>query len=164
MFKDNPEGSSSIKPAFLMQHGVFSSSESYLLNGDRSLAYQFAHHGYDVWLGNSRQSMYSKSHAFLDPYSWEFMDNSFWEFGKYDNPAMIDYVINHTGNAKISYLGHSEGTSSMLTSLSHNFGDLQSKLNLFVIMAPVTNRVDSREPTWGIRNNWLILPSSWIYF
>ena len=39
VFKKTPEGSSSVRPAFLMQHGVFASSESYLLNGDKSLAY-----------------------------------------------------------------------------------------------------------------------------
>ena len=92
------------------------------------------------------------------------MDNSFWEFGKYDNPAMVNYIINLTGHDKITYMGHSEGTSSMMVSLSLNFGDLQSKLNLFIMMAPVTNRVHSSEPFFGLKNSWILLPSTWDFF
>lgn len=132
-----------------MHHGVFASSESYLLHGDESTAFKFANLGYDVWLGNSRGSMYSKNHTHLDPDSFEFLDFSFWELGKYDNPAMIDYVLNHTGNEKLTYMGHSEGTSSMFTSLSHNFGDLQNKINLFIAMAPTTKRTYSEELIFG---------------
>lgn len=75
-------------------------------------------------MGNSRGSMYSKNHLTLDPDGFEFLDFSFWELGKYDNPAMINYVLEHTELEKLSYLGHSEGTASMFTSLSYNFGDL----------------------------------------
>lgn len=121
---ENQDSNSTTKPVFFMQHGVFASSESYVLANDRSSAFVFANLGYDVWLGNSRGSMYSKNHTTLDPTGPEFLNFSFWELGKYDNPAMIDYVLNETGHDQLTYMGHSEGTSSMFTSLTYNFGDL----------------------------------------
>ena len=37
----------------------------------------------------------------------EFFDFSFFEMGKYDAPAQIDYIRNYTGKDKLSYIGHS---------------------------------------------------------
>ena len=51
--------------------------------------------GYDVWLNNSRGNSFSRRHINLDPDS----DNeAFWSFGweemgKYDVPAVIDYIL-----------------------------------------------------------------------
>lgn len=56
---------------------------------------------------------------------------------KYDEPAMIDYVLNLTGQQTLSYVGHSQGTTLMFTALAEGFGDLGKKLNLFVALAPV---------------------------
>jgi hypothetical protein len=58
-----------------------------------SPAFILAQAGYDVWLGNSRGTKFSRKHLTLDP----DQDKEYWEFsyaenGKYDLPAMIDYV------------------------------------------------------------------------
>ena len=131
-----------IRPVFFMQHGLIASSESYLMNGNDSAAYHFAKLGYDVWLGNNRVSLYSRKHVDLNPDdpedAEEYFDFSFWELGKYDAPTQIDYVRNLTGNDKVSYMGHSQGTSQMFTALSEGFGDLDQKVNLFVALAPIT--------------------------
>lgn len=104
-----------VRPVFFMQHGLIASSESYLMNGNHSAAFHFAHHGYDVWLGNNRVSKYSRTHSSLDPDDPEdaeaYFNFSFWELGKYDAPKQIDYVRNLTGNDKVTYMGHSQGTS-----------------------------------------------------
>ena len=55
------------KPAVLLQHGILSSSETFVLNGPESAAFKFAEEGYDVWLGNNRGSIYSRKHESLDP-------------------------------------------------------------------------------------------------
>lgn len=44
---------------------------------------------------------------------WHFSDywNFSWpEMGMYDCPAQVDYVRKHTGNEKVTYIGHSQGT------------------------------------------------------
>lgn len=56
-----------IRPAILMQHGLVASSETFLLNGNDTSAFHFAMEGYDVWLGNNRESKYSRKHVDLDP-------------------------------------------------------------------------------------------------
>ena len=64
-------------------------------------------------------------------------DSQFWDFdydemGKYDLPAEIDYIINITGQSKITYVGHSMGGTQMITGLSMNPEYFSEKINLFV--------------------------------
>lgn len=76
-------------------------------------AYRLASAGFDVWLGNNRGNKYSRKHSTLDPdqQKAQFFDFSFGELAKYDLPAQIEKVIQVTGRPKISYVGHSQGTS-----------------------------------------------------
>lgn len=94
-----------------MQHGLFASAESFILNGEDSTAFKFANEGYDVWLGNNRGNQYSRKHVTLNPEKQEdqakFFDYSFYELAKYDLPANINFVLNATNQTQISYVGHS---------------------------------------------------------
>jgi lysosomal acid lipase/cholesteryl ester hydrolase len=38
--------------------------------------------------------------------------------GYHDNPAMISFTLKHTGQKTLSYVGHSQGTTSMLYALT----------------------------------------------
>ena len=77
-------------PVFF-QHGLFSSSDTWILNKEKSLAFRTAQAGYDVWLGNNRGTKYSRVHETLDPTKDSdkkfYFDYSFYELGKYDAPA-----------------------------------------------------------------------------
>lgn len=102
-------------------------------------AFQLVRAGYDVWLGNQRGIKYSLDHKILDSTKdreyWEF---SFTEMGKYDLPAQINFVRDHTGVDKLSYVGHSQGTSQMFYAISENQSYWEERINLFVALAPVT--------------------------
>lgn len=74
-------------------------------------AFQLIRAGYDVWLGNQRGTKYSLDHTSLskkDKAYWQF---SYTEMGKYDAPAQVDYVRSQTGQKKVTYIGHSQGTT-----------------------------------------------------
>lgn len=135
-------------PVVFFQHGLFSSAETWLVGKELSPAYLAAQAGYDVWLGNNRGTYYSRNHESLDPDKDDkkFFDYSFVELAKYDDPAMIDFVLSKTGKSSLSYVGHSQGTSQMFTALSYNWGNLNDKVNLFVATAPVTKLENCLEP------------------
>ena len=45
----------------------------------------------------------------------------------------------YTGKEKITYVGHSQGTSQMFSALSEGYGNLDEKINFFVALAPIVN-------------------------
>lgn len=50
----------------------------------------------------------------------------------------MDYVLNETKWKNLTFIGHSQGTTQMFTALAENFGDMKSKINFFVGLAPIT--------------------------
>jgi len=69
-------------------------------------------------MGNNRGSKYSLGHATLstkDLAYWEFYQE---EMGTIDVPTFIDHILNKTGLEKLTYVGHSEGTTQMFIGTS----------------------------------------------
>jgi poly(3-hydroxyalkanoate) synthetase len=52
-------------------------------------------------------------------------------------PVFIDFVRNETGQSKISYMGHSQGTTMMFGALALNEEFWAERINLFIAAAPV---------------------------
>jgi predicted alpha/beta hydrolase len=73
-----------------------------------NIAYHLSEAGFDVWSGNARGNLYSKAHKTLLPNQKAFWDFSWHEIGYYDLPAMIDYILLHTQQQQINYIGHSQ--------------------------------------------------------
>lgn len=83
-----------------------------------------------------------------------------------------------TGYEKISYVGHSQGTTQMFSALAEGHGNLSSKLSLFVAICPVTNLNHASNAIGQLTETMLyflagtlsnfkiyeILGPSWIYY
>lgn len=105
------------KVVFLM-HGLLDSSACWVLMGpQQGLAYMLADLGYDVWMGNARGNKYSREHTVNHPDGWRGNRRKFWSFswheiGHIDIATMMDFVTSKTGQKKMHYVGHSQGTTS----------------------------------------------------
>ncbi|RLN94008.1 hypothetical protein BBJ28_00009558 [Nothophytophthora sp. Chile5] len=125
------------KPVVLLQHGLIDSSFAWVCNfRNQSLAFLLADAGYDVWLGNNRGNTYSTGH--LD-YTTD--DDAYWDFswedmGKYDLPAMLDYVLATSGQATVGLVAHSEGSTQAFVGFSKN-QTLAQSVSYFAALAPV---------------------------
>ncbi|GIY12033.1 gastric triacylglycerol lipase [Caerostris darwini] len=125
------------KKVVFLQHGLLSSSNDWVINFPlQSLAFILADNGYDVWLGNIRGNTYSRHNVYFPSTSERFWNFSFSEMAKYDLPTMFDFTLNVTGKKQLSYVGHSQGTTSMFALLSE-MPEYNEKVNLFIALAPV---------------------------
>lgn len=77
------------------------------------------------------------NHTTLDPKSAAFWQFSQEELGLGDIPAFIDYILDKTGQDKLTYIGHSMGTTQMFVAGSLNPDYFREKVNLFVALGPV---------------------------
>lgn len=130
----------------MLMHGLMGSSDDWLLLGpEKSLAYQLADAGYDVWLGNARGSRYSRHHASKHPAVDEFWDYSNDDIAQHDLPAMIDYILKVTGQNKLDYIGHSQGNTNAFALLSEQpwYGE---KFNSLHAVAPMVYMGHTRSP------------------
>ncbi|KAJ8680378.1 hypothetical protein QAD02_016165 [Eretmocerus hayati] len=99
-------------PPVFIQHGLTSSSLDWLKSKGywKALPFKLHDEGYDVWLGNSRGNMYSRYHRTFRPTDEPFWDFSWYEMGRYDLPAELEFIKERTGK-NIIYIGHSMGTT-----------------------------------------------------
>ncbi|EZA54629.1 hypothetical protein DMN91_006684 [Ooceraea biroi] len=126
-----------MKKVVFLQHGIICTSDCWVLFGPgKDLAFLLADEGYDVWLGNFRGNSYCRSHVTMSPRDSDFWQFSYHESGVQDLPAMIDYVLNHTGRKTLRYIGHSMGTSTLFVLLSMR-PEYNTKINFAICLAPI---------------------------
>lgn len=134
-----------------LQHGLFDSSAGWVLMGPhQGLAYWLADLGYDVWLGNARGNRYSRHHRTLNPDGNSSNKSRFWNFswheiGVFDLPTMIDYITNVTGQKRMHYSGHSQGTTAffVMTSVLPAYNDRIISMNA---LAPIAYMSHLKSP------------------
>ncbi|XP_030555997.1 lipase 1 [Drosophila novamexicana] len=143
------------KPVLLV-HGLQDSSATWIMMGPHSgLGYFLYEEGYDVWMGNVRGNRYSRGHVKLnyntDKSYWTF---SWHEIGMYDLPAMIDKVLAKTGYQKLSYFGHSQGTTTFFVMTSSR-PEYNAKVHIMQALAPVAFMTHVKGPLLGLGRNLL---------
>jgi pimeloyl-ACP methyl ester carboxylesterase len=141
--ENSTSSSSSPRPAVILMHGLLDSSFTWIFNeANESLPYLLADRGYDVWMVNNRGNVQSQL-PMVGPGALTPDDDGWWQFtwnemAKYDTPAFVDYVLGVTKNAKLAWVGHSEGTMQMFAALvSEGGAALASKLSSFTAFGPV---------------------------
>uniref|UniRef100_A0A8C6ZCY1 Lipase member M-like n=1 Tax=Nothoprocta perdicaria TaxID=30464 RepID=A0A8C6ZCY1_NOTPE len=138
------------KPVVFLQHGLLGESSNWVENlAGNSLGFILADSGYDVWLGNSRGTTSSRRHKHLSVDQEEFWDFSFHEMAMYDLPAMIDFVLQKTGQKQINYVGYSQGCSIAFIAFS-SMPELARKIKIFFALAPVTAIKHTESPIMKI--------------
>lgn len=70
-----------------------------------------------MWLGNNRGNTYSRKHFKYSPNECEFWDYTLDQLAEYDLPAMINYARKTSRSETLHYIGHSQGTTTMLMAL-----------------------------------------------
>ncbi|XP_045658258.1 gastric triacylglycerol lipase isoform X2 [Ursus americanus] len=110
--------------------------------------------GYDVWLGNSRGNTWARRNLYFSPDSVEFWAFSFDEMAKYDLPATIDFILKKTGQDKLHYVGHSQGTTIGFIAFSTN-PKLAKRIKTFYALAPVA----TLKYTKSLLKELMILPT-----
>lgn len=124
------------EPVFI-QHGLMSSAMDFLITGpDRALGFVLADAGYDVWLGNTRGSTYSRAHRDLSPDAKQYWQFTWHEIGERDLPAMINFVLRQTGYRKLHYVGHSQGTTAYFV-MCNQQPRMQEKIQTMNALAPI---------------------------
>lgn len=106
------------RPVIFMQHGFLGSGDNFITPDiNQAIGYLAADAGYDVWLGNDRETFYTEHTHYkkIDPRYWNF---SFTEIALFDLPASFDYVLETTKQSHLHYIGHSQGTTAYLILLS----------------------------------------------
>lgn len=102
------------------------------------LAYVMSDAGYDVWMPNTRGNCYSRHNFRMNPnipfgaywnFSWD--DVAFQDF-----PVIFQYIRRITNQKKLFFIGHSEGTSSIMALLSE-YPKWNKYLHAISLMAPV---------------------------
>nr|XP_035935230.1 lipase member K isoform X4 [Halichoerus grypus] len=125
------------RPVVYLQHGLIASATNWICNlPNNSLAFLLADIGYDVWMGNSRGNTWSRKHLKFSPKSREYWAFSLDEMANYDLPATINFIVEKTGQERLYYVGHSQGTTIAFIAFSTN-PELAKRIKIFFALAPV---------------------------
>ncbi|XP_033005086.1 putative lysosomal acid lipase/cholesteryl ester hydrolase [Lacerta agilis] len=124
------------KSSVLLLHGLTMEGSIWVTNlPHQSLGFILADAGYDVWIGNNRGNSWSRRHQNLSIEEEAFWDFSFHEMGIYDLPAMVDFILQKTGQKNIYYVGHSQGCTVAFVALSI-LPQMAEKIKMFFALAP----------------------------
>jgi lysosomal acid lipase/cholesteryl ester hydrolase len=132
-------------PVFL-QNPMFGCSADFVVAGKgKAIALLLADAGFDVWLGNSRSSRFSRQHKFLSAKSAKYWQFDWHEIGVYDIPASIDFLLKHSGQKATHFIGISEGTTTFFV-MASVLPEYNSKIITMHALGPIAYVSHSQVP------------------
>ncbi|OXA55776.1 Lipase 3 [Folsomia candida] len=126
------------RPPVLLVHGMMCAGTEWLCNSpEKVLPYMLYEQGYDCWIGCLRGTRLTgaKPHVKYTMKQKKYWDFSVDEFGYYDVPAMIDYILEVTHHENLFYVGHSLGATSVIITLSSR-PEYNDKIRACAAMTP----------------------------
>ncbi|XP_013104060.1 lipase 3 [Stomoxys calcitrans] len=134
-------------PVVLLMHGLSSSSDIWVIEGlSNPLVYDLVNQGYDVWLGNNRGNRYGNRHLNMTSNDRHFWSFSIHEIGTLDLPRIIDFILEHTQQPSLHYVGYSQGTTVGFIMLSMR-PEYNHKLKSISMLSPCVIMIHGSSPT-----------------
>jgi pimeloyl-ACP methyl ester carboxylesterase len=135
----SPEFKKNEHKVIQLQHGLFDSSDSWFYAGEEhAIGFYVVNRGYDVWVGNNRGNKYSHTDT-KNMSDSTFFDYCFDDMADHDLPAIYNYVLGQTGAEKLTWIGHSMGTSQFFAAAvdAKTKEFVTKKTEKFIALAPI---------------------------